>query len=191
MDSETLVQAEREAGGYTGLLPAGARSPLGVQYPYMQGGDRMEMHGYAPSYARHLPRDPRVIVEVGVLTGVGLRMWQRLFPSARVVGFDYDLSNCGAHTDTYVMDQYTVRAMDLSMLDLGSVDVYVDDASHEREATRNCFKAFLPYLAPRAVCFIEDAPGAAEWFSDLIGPEWTVTSYDLLTVLARAAPRES
>ena len=66
-----------------------------------RGGDRMSpfYHGYGETYAEFLKpflanRMKRItLVEVGILNGSGLAIWCDLFPNARVIGLDLDLSN--------------------------------------------------------------------------------------------------
>ena len=69
------------------------------------GGDRMLHHGYANHYARFLEpyvknRGDRIVIcEVGVLEGTGLAIWCDLFPNARCIGLDIDLSNVKGNMD--------------------------------------------------------------------------------------------
>ncbi|MBP7865773.1 MAG: hypothetical protein KA419_07465 [Acidobacteria bacterium] len=55
-------------------------------------------HGYAELYAKHLSRflqagSDLTIVEIGILQRTGLSVWCDLFPEARVIWLDIDLSN--------------------------------------------------------------------------------------------------
>ena len=53
-----------------------------------RGGDRFTVHDYESFYEFYMPEDPKVIVEIGVLTGTGLRIWSDYFPNARIIGLD-------------------------------------------------------------------------------------------------------
>jgi hypothetical protein len=61
----------------------------------MQAEGNPRVHNYAPTYAENLPDTDSqiVIVELGILRGVGLAVWCDLFPNARVIGLDVDLSH--------------------------------------------------------------------------------------------------
>ena len=69
------------------------------------GGDRMLHHGYANHYAKYLDayvqnRSKRIVIcEIGVLEGTGLAIWCDLFPNARCIGLDIDLSNVKRNMD--------------------------------------------------------------------------------------------
>src|SRR5690606_19043130 len=54
----------------------------------MQAEGNPRVHNYAPTYAENLPDTESriVIVELGILRGVGLAVWCDLFPNARVIG---------------------------------------------------------------------------------------------------------
>jgi hypothetical protein len=67
-----------------------------------RGGDRMSphYHNYGRCYAQFLKpfiavpcAPPLILVEVGIFRGSGLAIWCDLFPNARVIGLDIDLSN--------------------------------------------------------------------------------------------------
>jgi len=56
-------------------------------------------HGYGKCYAEflkpllmNLENQHITLVEIGILNGSGLAIWCDLFPRARVIGFDIDLS---------------------------------------------------------------------------------------------------
>lgn len=51
------------------------------------GTDKLE-HGYIPFYEKHLPKDPKRILEIGVKEGKSLAMWAEFFPNAEVHGLD-------------------------------------------------------------------------------------------------------
>ena len=94
-----LIDREEKYGGFTGRVPRKGHpaSPLDDRPPgigWERGGDRMSVnhHYYAPIYARFLIdrlRTTKTIVEVGILTGVGLATWADVFPAGtRLIGLD-------------------------------------------------------------------------------------------------------
>lgn len=51
------------------------------------GTDKYQ-HGYIPFYEKHLPKDPKRILEIGVKEGRSLAMWAEYFPNTEVHGLD-------------------------------------------------------------------------------------------------------
>mmetsp|Transcript_78533 Transcript_78533/g.139298 ORF Transcript_78533/g.139298 Transcript_78533/m.139298 type:complete len:293 (-) Transcript_78533:313-1191(-) len=91
-----LQELEQNFGGLqTGVSSKGCETN-------QTGGDRMSraLHNYAPCYARLLAKMlPHwhdsffSVAEIGILSGSGLALWSRVFPMARLLGFDIDTSN--------------------------------------------------------------------------------------------------
>lgn len=171
-----LVRLERKFGGRTGPILTGDS--------YAHGGDRMgqDGHGYAEAYAEWLPLSPRVVVEVGILTGIGLAIWSELFPGSQVIGLDRephhvrweDLRNRGAFPDrdpeVYRADQISITAGSVAAILNGRwVDVVIDDASHVDRLTLRTIEAFRPHLAPGSRYFVEDRPRGSRIHEELHG----------------------
>jgi hypothetical protein len=56
---------------------------------YMYGTDKgSQGHNYIPFYEKHLPKNPKKILELGVKEGRSIRMWQKYFPQAEIHGLD-------------------------------------------------------------------------------------------------------
>lgn len=51
------------------------------------GTDKLQ-HGYIPFYEKHLPKEPKRILEIGVKEGRSLAMWTEYFPNAEIHGLD-------------------------------------------------------------------------------------------------------
>lgn len=49
--------------------------------------DKLE-HGYIPFYEKHLPKNPKRILEIGVKQGASLAMWAEYFPETQIYGLD-------------------------------------------------------------------------------------------------------
>jgi len=56
------------------------------------GTDKLQ-HGYIPFYEKHLPKEPRRILEIGVREGRSLAMWAEYFPNAEIHGLDLFIEN--------------------------------------------------------------------------------------------------
>jgi hypothetical protein len=157
----------------------------GVASDNNRGGDRMSpfdgqvCHGYGFSYAEFLkPRyarrmEPLTLVEVGILNGSGLAIWCDLFPNARVIGLDLNLSNFNANRSQ--LESYgafrnnTPEVHEFNQLDpsfaasvlnnvLGDrkIDIAIDDGCHSIESIKNTFDCFRHHLNQQFVYFIED-----------------------------------
>lgn len=53
----------------------------------MYGTDKLE-HGYIPFYEKHLPKNPKKILEIGIKDGRSARMWLKYFPDVQFHGLD-------------------------------------------------------------------------------------------------------
>jgi SAM-dependent methyltransferase len=169
----------------------------------MTGGDRMLHHGYGHTYARYLApflgQSSLTLAEFGILKGTGLAIWCDLFPSARVIGFDIDLSHFtenraaleqrGAfQCNSPEIHEFDQLAPDLPrlMADLrgAKLDIVIDDGLHSVEAIVANWRAVKPLLSPRCVYFIEDNDGllgvSAEEFNG-----FDTHTYGLLTVVSQ------
>lgn len=51
------------------------------------GTDKLN-HGYIPFYEKHLPKEPKRILEIGVKEGKSIAMWADYFPDTEIYGLD-------------------------------------------------------------------------------------------------------
>lgn len=101
---------------------------LGLMY----GTDKKD-HGYLEFYERHLPKNPKKILEIGIKEGRSAQMWLKYFPDTIVHGLDLFKEfpvpfqhervvwHQGNQTDQYILEQ----------LRRENFDVIVEDASHD------------------------------------------------------------
>ncbi len=111
---------------------------LSVKY----GSDKGRLkHNYMPFYAKHLPANPKKILEIGVLKGASLAMWAEYFPEAEIHGLDLFADNNEAEVMSYLIDECSLNNIvlhkgnqcDYILLDKlrnGNFDVIIDDGSH-------------------------------------------------------------
>lgn len=58
---------------------------LGLKY----GTDKSTIrHNYLPFYEQTLPKAPKKLLEIGVLSGASIRMWKEWFPETEIHGLD-------------------------------------------------------------------------------------------------------
>jgi hypothetical protein len=193
---EWLVLSEMMYGG---IQKRGARwkddSQIAEHTPICDciGGDRMSPHhhAYGRSYAEFLVpflarRSAQLTVaEIGIFNGNGLARWCDLFPAARVLGLDLDLSNFEANRpkleqlgafsknrpELHPFDQLDVHAAHDRMqciLDGAKVDIAIDDGHHSIRSIEITFEALHPHLAENFVYFIEDNFDTC----DLVAPKY-------------------
>jgi len=143
------------------------------------GGDRMLHHGYAKHYVNFLQpyvqdRDRRIVIcEFGILKGTGLAIWCDLFPNARCIGFDMDLSNIKKNMDNLLQlgafsnnspelfeyDQFVYSSDYLKeILDGDRIDIVMDDGHHSDDSILTTLTSVKPHLNKEFVYLIEDNP---------------------------------
>ena len=133
-------------------------------------------HRYAAKYSQYVApyltkRKPLVVVEIGILTGIGLAVWSDLFPGARVIGLDIDLSHirdnfanlrqAGAfrerEPELYRFDQFESNERLLADILKGDqIHIVADDADHSSDAILKTMESVVPHLNEEFVYFIED-----------------------------------
>lgn len=108
------------------------------------GTDKLE-HGYLPFYEKHLPKNPKRILEIGVKEGKSLAMWGDYFPEAHIIGLD--LFEEYSHETVFKnIDDFSNGECDISKINLATgnqcdwrvleelrkydFDVIIDDGSH-------------------------------------------------------------
>ena len=101
---------------------------LAIKY----GTDKSSLdHNYTEFYERYLPKNPKKILEIGVLTGASIRMWKEYFPEAEIHGLDLfeehsepDIEGVkwwkGSQTNPYILHQLRNEHF----------TVVIDDGSH-------------------------------------------------------------
>ncbi len=160
---------------YGGLQRGGAHTGLNG------GGDRMSpfYHAYGRCYEEFLRnwmcmnQQKITLIEVGILNGTGLAIWCDLFPQARIIGLDIDLSNFQANLlqlqrlgafsknrpELHVFDQLNpagATAVIEQVMGTSMAEIVIDDGCHSNESIVNTFAVLSPRLAKNGVYFVED-----------------------------------
>lgn len=175
-----FVRKELQYGGISMGVPVRTASKLeppgGENERGHTGGDRMLYHEYADAYAKYLEPfyrsdRPIVLLEIGILKGVGLATWCDLFPTSRIIGLDIDLSyfkdnepflrSRGAFKsktpELYSFDQFENNIERLKQVLRGdNVDVVIDDGHHSDQSILQTIESVRPYLSFEFSYFIED-----------------------------------
>jgi len=124
--------------------------------------DKFTKHDYLPLYSRHLygirERALRII-EFGVQNGASLRLWQAMFPNAKLVGVDISAA-CASladdRTEIVIGSQADPATVDAALGVYGGADVIIDDAGHMSREQVACFERAFPGLAAGGVYVVED-----------------------------------
>ena len=218
-----LIDKEQQFGGIHHGVVRSKTSPLDPRKPEQYsagfvrqgdqvlpthiGGDRMSLnyHGYSIAYSGYLApflgkrREERlVIVEIGILRGIGLAIWCDLFPNARVIGLDLDTSNFEGNRATleaqgafrfnqpevHEFDQFADNRQKLAeILGKDKVDIVIDDGAHTLDAIMMTFQSIKKSLAADYVYFIEDFRGIEAALRKML-PGKRVAYRDEMTVIS-------
>lgn len=98
---------------------------------FMYGTDKIT-HGYMEFYEKHLPKNPKKILEIGVHHGSSIRMWQKYFPESEIHGLDL-FSEFDPPSDIHGVRWHKGNQCDWLLLEKlrnENFDVVVDDGSH-------------------------------------------------------------
>lgn len=125
-------------------------------------------HNYTRVYEKYLEplrQEPLLIFEVGIggyqypeRGGESLRMWERYFPNARIVGIDvYPKQIDGGDRIFTEQGSQDDEAFMASLVNkYGAPDLIIDDASHVNKLTIRTFEILFPMLKPGGLYFCED-----------------------------------
>lgn len=124
---------------------------------------------------RHLPLK---LLEIGVAEGNSLRCWRRCFPHARIYGLDKNpeaLAAAPEGVSVWVGRQESAPYLEGMMAYLGvTLDVVIDDGSHEPAHQQVTLRTLWPYLAPGGWYVVEDLEYS--YRDGVPGPETTVAA---------------
>ena len=101
---------------------------LSVKYGTDKGSLK---HNYMPFYEKLLPKNPKKILEIGVMEGASIRMWKEWFPDTEIHGLDLFESNPIPEIEGVTW--YQGNQCDYVLLDKlrhENFDVIIDDGSH-------------------------------------------------------------
>ena len=121
------------------------------------GGDRCCVNDYDKIYNNYLPKDPKVLVEVGVFTGTGLRVFSDYYPNTRIIGLDISPETVKdpGRAEVHYLNQTDPKGLN-KILNGDKIDVVIDDGLHRAFSMVNTYNYFREYLNDDAVYFIED-----------------------------------
>jgi len=128
-------------------------------------------YNYMDFYARHFEQlkkymalrgEKMKILEIGVLGGNSLRLWESIFPGAEIWGIDNDPqleAHCGVlgpNTHVERLSQRNTQGLINLNDDHGPFNLVIDDGSHAYEDIINTMTVFLPRMAEGGLYVVED-----------------------------------
>ena len=119
--------------------------------------------GYTVHYARYLAplRDrPIRLLEIGVMKGASMKLWEAYFPQARIFGLDIN-PDCAQYatdrTRIFIGDQTDRDFLRSVVAEVGGpLDVVIDDGGHMMSQHLVSLEELLPHIAPGGIYAIED-----------------------------------
>ena len=120
-------------------------------------------HHYIPIYEKYFEkyRGQEVrFLEIGVSKGGSLRMWREfLGPNAVIFGIDID-ENCsefnGVHAEVRIGSQDDSSFLSSVVLEMGGIDVVLDDGSHHMQHIFESMRILFPKLNQGGIYLVED-----------------------------------
>ena len=126
------------------------------------GESILKWSNYGPIYDRHFAdfRDRAInILEIGVLKGGSMRLWEKYFPHANIFGIDID-EECQIHesdrTKIFIGDQGDVSFLRNVKAKIPRIDIIIDDGSHRAKDQKTTFEEMYYHLTMPGVYLIED-----------------------------------
>jgi len=123
-------------------------------------GDKGTAHNYLPAYEKYMTRrDNITLLEIGVMRGHSIKMWNEYFTNSRIIGIDINLDNLEYQLDNvYICDGTSNTAIDTHFPGL-TYDYVIDDGSHTLKDQLASIDVFLHRMNPDGHYFIEDIAG--------------------------------
>jgi cephalosporin hydroxylase len=112
------------------------------------------------TYFSSLEKKEITFLELGILNGGSLKVWENYFTNGQIIGLDIDPAK--KQYETNKIKIYTGSQNDINLIEqiktdypLG-FDVVLDDASHVNDLTISSFELLFPYVKPGGLYIIED-----------------------------------
>jgi len=117
---------------------------------------------YGPIYDKHFApfREHNInILEIGVLKGGSMRMWEKYFPKANIFGIDINeecLQYQSDRTKIFIGDQSDVSFLRNIKAKIPRIDILIDDGSHRAKDQKITFEEMYYHVRKPGVYLIED-----------------------------------
>jgi len=135
--------------------------------------DKGSMHSYIELYERYFEpyRNSVSLLEIGIMTGGSLLLWQKYFQKYQLFGLDISSSwnqvrpfQAGLESDSNIKLLFGYDSKDettISMLQSHKFNFIIDDGDHSIDAQLKTFKNYWPLLESGGSYFVEDVASAS------------------------------
>lgn len=111
---------------------------------------------FIKAYEKHFAGlKPKRVLEIGVQGGGSLKIWEKMFPDAEIVGIDI-VEDCKKYENgnikVFIGDQHDVKFLET----LGDFDIIIDDGGHYMTQQQVSIKALMLQLSDTGIYVIED-----------------------------------
>jgi len=126
------------------------------------GDNILKWSNYGNIYDKHFAKfrdQPINILEIGVLRGGSMRMWEKYFPKANIFGIDIDeecLQYQSDRTKIFIGDQSDVSFLRNVKAKIPRIDILIDDGSHRAKDQKITFDEMYYHVRKPGVYLIED-----------------------------------
>lgn len=142
------------------LIELGRKFGTDKAGPHVHTFNGVSFLGVYHRYFENLRNKNINFLELGILNGSSLKVWENYFENANIVGLDIDPSKSRYETDktkVYIGSQSDKNLIDRIKNDYpDGFDVILDDASHINELTIESFNLLFPHLKRGGYYIIED-----------------------------------
>jgi hypothetical protein len=127
-----------------------------------KGESILKWSNYGDIYDKHFAkfRDQQInILEIGVLKGGSMRIWEKYFPKANIFGIDINeecLQYQSDRTKIFIGDQGDVSFLRNIKAKIPRVDILIDDGSHRAKDQKITFEEMYYHVRKPGVYLIED-----------------------------------
>jgi hypothetical protein len=120
---------------------------------------RSLLHTYERHF-KHLRELPITLLEIGILDGSSLKMWEEYFPNGKIIGLDISPDKMKYQTDRtkiYIGSQGDEEILSQIKNDYPEgFNIVIDDGSHINELTIFSFNSLYGHVKPNGQYAIED-----------------------------------
>lgn len=132
---------------------------LGLKFGTDKSSREHDYLSFYESFFETIRHDRTSLLEIGVLFGASLRMWEEYFPNGVVIGADIDpgvKSLSTARICTEVIDQSNIEDLVQLGVKHGPFDIIIEDGSHLWEHQITTFRTLFPFLKNGGHYVVED-----------------------------------
>lgn len=126
------------------------------------------------------------ILEIGTRFGGGVELLQKLFPNdSKIFSIDID-PRCsifeGSNARIRIGDQSDTKFLKSVVLEMGGIDIVIDDGSHNSRHQRTSFETLFPLLSEGGIYLVEDLEHS--YFRKQMG--WPMFPYTFMNYAKRS-----